>query len=32
VRRIGNAMRHLIARRPQREEHLQTHIEHIPMV
>lgn len=32
IRRIGNAMRHLLARRHQREEHSPTHIEHIPMV
>ena len=32
IRRIGNAMRHLIARRSQRDEHVPAHIEHIPMV
>ena len=32
IRRIGNALRHLVARRLQREEHPPVHIEHIPMV
>src|SRR5207302_4657554 len=32
VRRIGVALRHLQARRLQREEHPPLHVEHIPMV
>ena len=32
VQRIGNALRHLQARRLQREEHMPAHVEHIPMV
>jgi hypothetical protein len=32
VRRIGVALRHLQARRLQREEHPPVHVEHIPMV
>jgi 2-aminoadipate transaminase len=32
IRRIGNAMRRLMVRRLQREEHTPAHAEHIPMV